>query len=119
MPSIKQYSLPYSPDFSPANFLSAPTEVRLWNTKGLPTDNFSTENGVLVTKARRWPLAVDPQGQGNQWIKQLEKEHSLKVCDLKMSDWMRTMENAIQFGQPMLMQVPREYVSEYPASEDP
>jgi hypothetical protein len=32
---------------------------------------------------------------------------------------MRTMENAIQFGQPMLMQVPREYVSEDPLSEDP
>lgn len=34
----------------------------------------------------------------------MEAEHSLKIVDLKMSDWMRTMENAIQFGTPMLIQ---------------
>jgi dynein heavy chain len=63
------------------------------------------ENGVLVTRGRRWPLMIDPQAQANKWIKNLEGDNGLKICDLKMSDWMRTMENAIQFGAPVLIQV--------------
>ena len=34
-----------------------------------------------------------PQGQANKWVKNLEAERGLKIVDLKMSDWMRTMEN--------------------------
>lgn len=37
--------------------------VRTWNSQGLPRDAVSTENGILVTRAGRWPLTVDPQEQ--------------------------------------------------------
>lgn len=50
--------------------------------QGLPADNFSTENGVIVTRGRRWPLMVDPQGQANKWVKEMEGK-KLKVTDLK------------------------------------
>lgn len=38
-------------------------QVRAWTIAGLPTDNVSVENGIIVSKARRWPLMIDPQGQ--------------------------------------------------------
>lgn len=38
-------------------------EIRQWNADGLPRDQLSTENAVLVTRARRWPLMIDPQEQ--------------------------------------------------------
>jgi dynein heavy chain len=34
----------------------------------------------------------------------MESARGLKVVDLQMSDLMRTMENAIQFGSPVLLQ---------------
>ena len=68
--------------FSFASFLAKPTDVRDWNIQGLPADTFSTENGVIVTRGRRWPLMVDPQGQANKWVKAMEKSR-LKVTDLK------------------------------------
>ena len=63
-----------------------------------------TENGVLVTRGTRWPLMIDPQEQANKWVKNMEKENGLKLITLKQSDYLRTLENAIQFGQPVLLQ---------------
>ena len=34
----------------------------------------------------------------------MEKANGLKLITLKQSDYLRTLENAIQFGQPVLMQ---------------
>jgi len=104
LPMVEKLNIPYTKGFDFASFLAKPTDVREWNLKGLPGDAFSVENGVLVTRGRRWPLMVDPQAQANKWIKNLESDRGLKTVDLKMSDWMRTMENAIQFGTPVLIQ---------------
>lgn len=41
--------------------LNDPVQVRAWTIAGLPTDNLSVENGIIVAKARRWPLMIDPQ----------------------------------------------------------
>ena len=46
--------------------------VRDWNIQGLPSDSLSTENGIFVTRSRRWPLMIDPQGQANRWIRSME-----------------------------------------------
>jgi hypothetical protein len=39
---------------------------------GLPNDSFSIDNAIVMSKARRWPLIIDPQGQGNKWIRNME-----------------------------------------------
>ena len=100
---VKSQQLPHSESFSFSDFLAKPTDVRDWNIQGLPQDSFSTENGVIVTRGRRWALMIDPQGQANRWIKNMEGRQ-LKVCDLLMPDFLRELENAIQFGFAYLMQ---------------
>ena len=47
---------------------------------------------------------VDPQGQANKWIKNMEGGNQLMILDQHMSDMVRRMENAIQFGNPVLLQ---------------
>jgi hypothetical protein len=61
LPMVEKLGIPYTKGFDFASFLAKPTDVREWNLKGLPGDAFSVENGVLVTRGRRWPLMVDPQ----------------------------------------------------------
>ncbi|KAJ3079413.1 Dynein heavy chain 2, axonemal [Rhizoclosmatium hyalinum] len=84
--------------------MGKPTDIRDWNIQGLPSDAFSAENGIIVTKGRRWPLMIDPQGQANTWIKNMEAKRDLKIIDLKQPDFLRTLENAIQYGIPVLLQ---------------
>ena len=102
--TVKEQGVDFSEDFSFAKFLAKATDVRDWNIKGLPADPFSTENGVMVTRGTRWPLMIDPQGQANKWIKNMEGG-SLKIIDLKNKDFLRDVENGIQFGSPILLQV--------------
>jgi len=102
--AVRTLNIPCSADFDFCNYLANQEDVRDWNIQGLPADAFSTENGVLVTRGTRWPLMIDPQEQANKWVKNMEKENGLKLITLKQSDFLRTLENAIQFGQPVLLQ---------------
>ncbi len=39
-----------------------------------------------------------------RWVKHLHKDEGLKVIKLSDSDFLRTLENAIRFGQPVLLE---------------
>lgn len=47
---------------------------------------------------------IDPQSQANKWIKNFEKENQLRVIKVSDTDYMRTLENCIQFGTPLLLE---------------
>ncbi|XP_042138199.1 dynein axonemal heavy chain 2 isoform X2 [Peromyscus maniculatus bairdii] len=107
---IRELQVPCSPRFAIDSFLSNPTKVRDWNIQGLPSDAFSTENGIIVTRGNRWALMIDPQAQALKWIKNMEGNQGLKIIDLQMHDYLRVLENAIQFGFPVLLQNVQEYL---------
>ena len=100
----QKLKIPVDPAFSLTRILSDPVVVREWIIMGLPADDFSIQNGLLATKGRRWPLMIDPQGQANRWVKNMHKDEGLKVIKLSDSDYLRTLENAIRFGQPVLLE---------------
>lgn len=80
-------------------------KIRSWNIDGLPSDQFSVENAIIVFQARRWPLCIDPQAQANKWIKKMESTGAkLSIIKLSDHDFLRTLENAIQFGNPVLLE---------------
>uniref|UniRef100_A0A8D9BQS5 Dynein heavy chain 7, axonemal n=1 Tax=Cacopsylla melanoneura TaxID=428564 RepID=A0A8D9BQS5_9HEMI len=81
-----------------------PVEIRAWNIFGLPCDSFSIDNGIIIKNSRRWPLMIDPQEQANKWVKNMEKSNGLVVIRLSMGDYIRTLENAIGFGFPVLLE---------------
>ncbi|XP_021031708.1 dynein heavy chain 2, axonemal [Mus caroli] len=107
---IRELQVPCSPRFAIDNFLTNPTKVRDWNIQGLPSDAFSTENGIIVTRGNRWALMIDPQAQALKWIKNMEGNQGLKIIDLQMHDYLRVLEHAIQFGFPVLLQNVQEYL---------
>uniref|UniRef100_A0A8C7GW60 Dynein axonemal heavy chain 3 n=1 Tax=Oncorhynchus kisutch TaxID=8019 RepID=A0A8C7GW60_ONCKI len=96
--------VPCSEDFTLSNTLGNQVSIRAWQIAGLPVDSFSTDNGIIVSNSRRWPLMIDPQGQANKWIKNMEKANKLAVIKLSDGNYVRTLENSISFGTPVLLE---------------
>lgn len=99
----KRFNIPCS-NFNFYSTLSDPVIVRTWLIDGLPADEFSLENGLLSTCSRRWPLMIDPQGQGNRWIRNTYAKSNLQITKLQDKDLLRTLENAIRYGYPVLIE---------------
>ena len=100
----KGKKIPVDEDFSLERTLANPVVVREWQIMGLPADEFSTENGMLTTLGRRWPLMIDPQGQANRWIRNMFAQANLQIIKLTEKDFLRTLENAIRYGAPVLLE---------------
>jgi len=90
---LSQHSIRHSPNYSLSYILVDPFELRSWNVYGLPQDSVSTDNMIIATRASRWPLMIDPQGQANKWIKSFEADNSLRIC--KVTDSNDNLTDAI------------------------
>lgn len=100
----QEREIPSSGKFSLRTVLGDAVLIRDWEIFGLPSDNFSVENAIVTSIARRWPLSIDPQGQANRWIKNKEKENKLDVIKFTDDNYLRILETAIQFGKPVLLE---------------
>jgi dynein heavy chain, axonemal len=107
--------LSVSADYSFQRLLGEPVTIREWNIAGLPPDAFSVDNGIIATRARRWPLMIDPQGQASRWIKNMEgstkapsegltRPGQLTVVKPGDADCLRRVEQCIQLGLPILLE---------------
>ncbi len=81
------------------NVLGDDVIIRMWTVAGLPNDNLSIENGIIMFKSRRWPLMVDPQTQANKFVKNLGNSSDsgvqLDVFKLSEGNLLRSLELAI------------------------
>lgn len=58
--TVEAEGIPYTHGFDFSDFMAGAAVARAWQLNGLPTDKFSTENGVFVTQGLRWALNIDP-----------------------------------------------------------
>jgi dynein heavy chain len=138
-------------------FLVEDSEVGEWVLQGLPTDELSVQNGIMVTRASRWvdahqpavarsylvmlrpqttkqallnyfalsphddqhaaasynltgvlcclqlipryPVLVDPQGQGRSWLTNREEANQLVVTQLNDRMFRNHLEDCLSFGK--------------------
>uniref|UniRef100_A0A803TP24 Dynein axonemal heavy chain 1 n=1 Tax=Anolis carolinensis TaxID=28377 RepID=A0A803TP24_ANOCA len=101
---LDSYNVPHTKEPNLITTLGDPVKIRSWQIAGLPNDTLSVENGMITQFSQRWTLFIDPQGQANKWIKNLEKDSGLDTSKLSDRDFLRSLENAIRFGKPFLLE---------------
>merc|ERR1712048_770554 len=74
MAEVQRRKLPASESIDLVGFLVDEGTIGEWTLQGLPNDDLSVQNAIMVTRSSRYPLMVDPQGQALRWIKNRESE---------------------------------------------
>lgn len=88
-------------NFRIETLLTSDVEVAVWSGFGLPTDELSVQNGILVTRSARYPLCIDPQMQAVNWIKKKEAKNGL-VTKTFNDEFVKFLELAVVYGKPFL-----------------
>ena len=71
---------------------------------GLPNDDLSIQNAIVVNKSNRYPLLIDPQMQGKTWIKNMELENKLVITNFNSKMFLRDLEECLASGTPLLIE---------------
>ena len=99
-------SLNISDDIS---FLAAndnPAKHWEWEAQSLPMDRLGMENRIIVTQALRWPLLIDAEGLGKQWIRKLEQTNHLFVAKPQCGEeQLLSLKKAVTTGLPVLLEM--------------
>ncbi|CAB3257120.1 unnamed protein product [Arctia plantaginis] len=107
---VVEKGIPLTQPFTIEKNLTNEVEISGWNSEGLPPDELSVQNGILTTRASRFPLCIDPQTQALTWIKKKEAKNNLKVLSFNDPQFLRQLEMAIKYGMPVLFQDVNEYI---------
>ena len=103
---LKEKKLPSTLPFSVRSFLVDDGITGDWAMQGLPSDSLSIDNGILVTRASRYPLLIDPQGQGLTWVASREKDRipSFGILTMDNSRLRDHIEYSMAEGKALIIQ---------------
>ena len=101
---LKRRHLPFTENLDVINLLVNENDAAEWALQGLPSDHLSLENATIVTKAKSYPLLIDPQGQGKNWIITKDSKQDLQVTNLNHKYFKTHLEDSLSLGRPLLIE---------------
>ncbi|ETL39916.1 hypothetical protein L916_08791 [Phytophthora nicotianae] len=106
---LTKQNITCSKTFTLTETLGEAVQIRAWTIAKLPNDSFSIDNAIMLQRSNRWPLMIDPQGQANRWVKNMEESNNLKVAKQSQAGFVRMLENSIMIGAAVLIEnIPEE-----------
>ncbi|KAI9150964.1 hypothetical protein H9P43_009579 [Blastocladiella emersonii ATCC 22665] len=96
--------IPFTQDLDIIGMLVDNTTIGEWNIQGLPTDELSIQNGIIVSRGSRFPLLIDPQGQAKSWIRNREEQNKLQITNLNSKYFRQHVEDCVGGGRPLLIE---------------
>lgn len=94
----------YKSENSLSEYLSTADERQQWHDHALPVDELCTENAVMLQRYNRYPLIIDPSGRVTQFLQNESKERRLTVTSFLDGGFVKQLESALRFGNPILIQ---------------
>ena len=103
LPDILNKEIPCTEGIEPLKILSSEAIKAKWKNEGLPADNMSFENASIISSCSRWPLLIDPQLQGSNWIRGSQGDN-LSTININQKHWMRELTKNISEGRAVLLE---------------
>ncbi|KAG5670791.1 hypothetical protein PVAND_001030 [Polypedilum vanderplanki] len=107
---ILRRDIPVTTPYKIDQDLTNDVEMSTWSSEGLPSDDLSIQNGILTTRASRFPFCIDPQQQALNWIRKREFHNNLKILSFNDADFLRHLEISVKYGTPVLFQDVEDYI---------
>lgn len=87
-----------------SEYLSTADDRQQWHANALPVDELCTENAIMLKRYNRYPLIIDPSGRVTEFLQNESKERRLTVTSFLDSSFVKQLESALRFGNPILIQ---------------
>ncbi|KAF8845443.1 hypothetical protein BDN67DRAFT_1065300 [Paxillus ammoniavirescens] len=101
---LLEASIKFKPELSLTEYLSTADDRLSWQSKSLPADNLTTENAIMLKRFNRYPLIIDPTGQATAFLLNEYKERKITVTSFLDEAFLKVLESALRFGNPILIQ---------------
>ena len=90
--------------FNLRQFLSTESEQLKWKAEGLPSDDVSMENALMIVQGELVPFLIDPSQRATEWLKTHLKDTRLEVINQQDSNFTTALELAMRFGKTLVIQ---------------
>ncbi|KAJ3049329.1 hypothetical protein HK097_009672, partial [Rhizophlyctis rosea] len=104
MSHLDKANIKFKADLSLPEYLSTADERLAWQANALPADDLCTENAIMMKRFNRYPLIIDPSGQATTFLMNEYKGKKITVTSFLDSSFMKVLESALRFGNPLLVQ---------------
>ncbi|XP_077466766.1 cytoplasmic dynein 2 heavy chain 1 isoform X1 [Stigmatopora argus] len=92
-------------------FLSLESEQLIWKSQGLPSDELSMENAIVILQINELklrsvacPFLIDPSSGATEWLCTHLKQNRLEIINQQDSNFMTALELAVRFGKTLIIQ---------------
>lgn len=96
-----------STSFNYTRLMSTESELLTWKAMGLPSDNLSKENALVVNYSReRCPFIIDPANACSTWLQAflaLDETRPLSVIASQDQRFVNQVEQAVRFGKTLVI----------------
>ncbi|KAK4887690.1 hypothetical protein RN001_003961 [Aquatica leii] len=90
--------------FSLEQFLSTEREQLQWQSEGLPADQLSLQNAIMIFNTNITPLLLDPTSIASNWIKTRLNSKTMEVTTQNSTKFNTTLELAVRFGKILIIE---------------
>ncbi|KAH8120470.1 dynein heavy chain protein 1 [Phellopilus nigrolimitatus] len=101
---LSEANIKFKSELSFPEYLSTADDRLSWQSKSLPSDSLCIENAIMLKHFNRYPLIIDPTGQATMFLLNEYKERKITVTSFLDDAFLKVLESALRFGNPLLIQ---------------
>jgi dynein heavy chain 1 len=101
---LTEANIIFKAELSLTEYLSTADDRLGWQSRSLPSDTLTTENAIMLKRWNRYPLIIDPTGQATTFLLNEYKEKKITVTSFLDEAFLKVLESALRFGNPLLIQ---------------